>query len=195
MAIDYGWMDSSHRQKVLDMAQQLADLGLSENDIAGYYQRAQTLGQRNLQDYYNQAAQRIAQQFQPQMQQARDFLGNQPLLADSGYANRLNRQLMGDLYARLSGDYGQAASNQASQNLSYLQNLTGQRIANRQAMLGQAWNTIMNPRQKQGGGTWGNIGRLAGAAVGTFIAPGAGTMAGYQMGGSLGDTASDAYYG
>jgi hypothetical protein len=152
-------LDTSNRAKLAQTIQSLADAGLSDSDIMNYFNKAQGLGRQSLQDYYNVAGTNIAQQFSPQFEQARNTLGANPLLADSGYANRLNRQLLGDLYSRMAGDYGQRASDQAGSNIDFYKNLIGQRAQLRGNLTQTAYQGIkkkVNP--------WGPI---AGQAIGT----------------------------
>jgi hypothetical protein len=152
-------LDTSNRAKLAQTIQSLADAGLSDSDIMNYFNKAQGLGRQSLQDYYNVAGTNIAQQFSPQFEQARNTLGANPLLADSGYANRLNRQLLGDLYSRMAGDYGQRASDQSAGNIDFYKNLIGQRAQLRGNLTQTAYQGIkkkVNP--------WGPI---AGQAIGT----------------------------
>lgn len=189
MSADFSPLDTTQRQKVLGIIQNLSDAGLSEADIQRYFQNASSLGQQNLQQGFNAAALSLGQQFTPQFQAAQARLGANPLLADSGYANQLNSQLQSDLYSRLAGNYGQQASDMANRNLGFLQDLYGRRIAGRQALIGAGYQTMTGlPRRKR----WqdqalGALGQIGGAAAGAAIGgpPGAaiGSSAGSAAGG------------
>lgn len=190
MAYDFGPLNTHDTQRVQDTVLALANLGLSQSDIASLLGQSQVLGRSALEDYMNAAGMQIGQSFQPQFDQARNFLGANPLLADSGYANRLNRQLLTDLAARESGAFNDAAAQQAQNQVNYLQSLQGQRIGLRQNLAGQAYNTIMNPPKKQstkdkiiGAGA-----QVAGAVGGALLGGPPGAAAGYQAGGALGSS-------
>jgi hypothetical protein len=163
------------------MIQQLADAGLSDAEIAGYFQQAQGLGRQSLSDYFNQAGTAIGAQFEPQFESARNTLGASPLLADSGYANRLNRQILTDLGARLSSDYGARAADESSRNLGFYRDLVGQRTGLRSGLASQAYQTFTGlPHKKkigeqllEAGGSLlgGAIGAYAGRPPGVATAP------------------------
>lgn len=142
MSADFNPLDTRGRAKVLAIIQQLSDFGLSPEEIQNAFQSTQNAGRGALQDYYNTAGLAIGQQFQPTFQGARDFLGANPLLADSGYANRLNRQILTDLGGRLTSDYGQHAADMAGQNVDFYRNLFNQRFNQRGQLAGQAYQTI-----------------------------------------------------
>lgn len=165
MAADFNPLDTKGRAKVLAIVQQLSDLGMSMEDIQNAFQSAQTAGRGALQDYYNTAGLAIGQQFQPTFQGARDFLGANPLLADSGYANRLNRQILTDLGGRLTSDYGQQAANMAGQNVDFYRNLFNQRFGQRGQLASQAYQTMTGLPKKP---TFGEQAlNFAGQAIGT----------------------------
>jgi hypothetical protein len=170
-------LDTSNRAKLAQTIQSLADAGLSDSDILNYFNQAQGLGRQSLQDYFNVAGTNIAHQFSPQFEQARNTLGSNPLLADSGYANRLNRQLLGDLYSRMAGDYGQRASDQSGANLGFYRDLVGQRAGLRSNLAQQAYGAI----QKTG--------------IGALVGGPAGAAAGGSIGGSLGGPMPTTGYG
>lgn len=154
------------------MIQQLSDAGLSDSEIGAYFQQAQGLGKQSLSDYFNQAGTAIGQQFEPAFAGARDTLGANPLLADSGYANRLNRQIMTDLGARLSGDYGARAADESSKNLDFYRSLVGQRTGLRSDLARGAYQTFTGlPHKKKIGEQLleagaGVAGSVAGAVAG-----------------------------
>jgi hypothetical protein len=180
MAADFNPLDTSQRNKVLAMIQQLADAGLSDQEILGYFQQAQGLGQKGLADYFNQAGAAIGAQFEPQFETARNTLGASPLLADSGYANRLNRQLLTDLGTRLSGDYASHAAEEASRNLGFYRSLVGERTGLRSGLANQAYQTFTGlPKKKKIGQQLLEAGtNIAGSAVGALAGGPAGAVAG-----------------
>lgn len=186
MPADFGPLNAHDTQRVYDQIAVLANMGLSEADIIRYLGQSQALGRSALDQYINQAGLAIGQEFQPQFEAGRNFLGANPLLADSGYANRLNRQLMTDLQSRLSGAYTGAASDFARGDVNYLQALQQQRAGLTSGLAGQAYNTILNPPQKRRGGFLGAVGQIGGAVAGGLLGGPAGAAAGYQAGGSLG---------
>ena len=197
MSADFNPLDTSQRQKVLDIVNQLANAGLSDADIQRYFQGAESQGQQALQQYYNSAGLALGQQFSPQFEQAQNRLGASPLLANSGYANRLNAQLQSDLYARLAGQYGGAASNMAEQNVGFLRNLYGQKIGQRGALLGAAYQTMTTRPKRQ---RWYQQaisagGQLLGAGVGALSGRGGGGAAQGDYGASGGMGGYDPTYG
>src|SRR6267142_441756 len=199
MPADFGPLNVHDTQRVYDQIRALSDLGLSQNDIYNFLAQSKAQGRSALDEYMNAAGMNIAQSFQPQFDQARSYLGANPLLADSGYANRLNRQLLTDLATRESGAFNTAAADQANQQVGYLQSLQGQRIGARQGLAGQAFDTILKPPQKQpwwkqaagavvGAGVGALTGGLVGAGVGAASAlssPGGGQY-GYSQSGIQG---------
>jgi len=205
MPADFGPLNAHDTQRVYDQINALSQLGLSDRQIMEYLGQSQALGRSALDDYMNAAGMQIAQSFQPQFDQARSYLGANPLLADSGYANRLNRQLLTDLAARESSAFNTAAADQANRQVGYLQSLRGQQVGLRAGLANSAYNTILNPPQKQstrqkilgaagtlGGAVIGGLtGGVKGAAVGAGVgssALGGGQVPGYQ-------DFSNTYYG
>lgn len=187
MAADFNPLDTSQRQKVLQIIQQLADAGLSDADIMNYFGQAQTLGKQSLGDYLSTAGTAISRQFQPQIDQTRDFLGANPLLADSGYSNRLGRQILTDLAERTSQDYNREAANLSGQNMDFYRNLVGQRVGLKSGLAGNAYQTMVaSPKKKKIGQQLLDIGtQLAGSAIGAAVgspggAPGAGELQTYR---------------
>lgn len=187
MSADFNPLDTRGRAKVLGIIQQLADFGMSPEEIQNAFQSAQTAGRGALQDYYNTAGLAIGQQFQPTFQGARDFLGANPLLADSGYANRLNRQILTALGGRLTSDYGQAASNMAGQNVDFYRNLFNQRFNQRGQLAGQAYQTLTGLPKKPSTGSQiaGFGGRVLGTGLGLLAGGPAGAAIGSQLDGQL----------
>jgi hypothetical protein len=92
-------------------------------------------GQQGLQQAFGAAQANIGAQFTPAMRMAQSRLGGAGPLADSGYANRLNRQLQTAAYGDLSRAYGSAAAQQGQTELSALQNLINQRLGERSQYL------------------------------------------------------------
>lgn len=199
MPADFGPLSAKQSKRVYDQINVLSDLGLSQNDIMGLLGQSRTLGRSALDDYMNAAGMNIAQSFQPQFEQGRNFLGANPLLADSGYANRLNRQLLTDLASRESGAFNDAAAQQAQNQVGYFQGLEGSRIGARQGLANQAYDTILNPKQKQSTGQKirGAVGQGIGAIGGAILGGPAGAAAGFQahsaLGGGLGGGGQSGY--
>lgn len=171
MAADFNPLDTTQRQKVLNVIGQLADAGLSEADIMRYFGITRDLGRQDLQNYFNAAQDQIGLSYQPELMNARNTLGANPLLADSGYANRLNRQLLTDIAARMSADYGSAASAQAQRNTDYLRDLYGQRIGYKTGLGSQAYQTMTGlPKKPSTGQQIASAGlQLVGAGAGAFL--------------------------
>lgn len=192
MATDWGPLDEKAQQRILDIA---AKFQIPISQVMDAYRTAQGAGAGTLQQYYNAAGTAIGEQFQPQFTQARNFLGAQPLLADSGYANRLNRQLLGDIYARMSTGYGQAAAEQSSRMDQLLSQLLAQRQGYNANLLGQGYGMVINPPKKKKFDWGGMIGTGLGAVGGAVFGGPAGAAAGANIGGGMGSYASDAYYG
>lgn len=192
MAADFSPLDTTQRAKVMAILSQLADSAGSDQELMDAYNRVQGLGRQNLSDYFNQAGMAIGGAFEPQFDQARNMLGASPLLADSGYGNRLNHQLLSDLGARLAGQYGEAAANQANQNTGFLQNLYQNRFNTRGDLARGAYSTMTALPRKQGLGSQIAKGALTlgGAALGAFTG-GAHAAAGNLMGSM--QTAADNY--
>lgn len=186
MAADFNPLDTRGRAKVLAGIQQLKDAGLSPAEIEAMFARFQERGGQALRDYTNQAGLAISQQFQPQIEANRNFLGANPLYADSGVANSLNRRLFSDIGSRLAGDYGQHAFDIASQNLGAYQGLYGQRAGLGTQLAGEGYNSIFHsPKRPTTGQQIGQgLATLGGAALGTFLpGRGIGTSAAGDTGG------------
>jgi hypothetical protein len=162
MAYDVFMPDTSTRNKLLGTANQFAT---SDADIMRYLAMIRSQGQQGLQQAFGAAQADIGAQFQPTMRMATARLGANPLLGDSGYANRLNRQIQGAAFGDLSRAYGNAAAQQGQTELSALQNLINQRLGERsgylQAMLGSA-------QKKKNTGDY--LGQFGGAALGAALA-------------------------
>ena len=188
MPADFGPLNAHDTQRVYDQINALSQLGLSDRQIMEYLGQSQALGRSALDDYMNAAGMQIAQSFQPQFDQARSYLGANPLLADSGYANRLNRQLLTDLAARESSAFNTAAADQANRQVGYLQSLRGQQVGLRSGLANQAYNTILHPPQKPSTRQRiiGAAGQIGGAVVGGLAGGPPGAAVGSRIGGSLG---------
>ena len=128
-AYDYALPDTSTRQRLMGVAQSFAP------NIDPYYAMLQREGQNALKQSFGAAQQDIGQQFTPLMRNAQSFLGGRGLLADSGYANRLNRQLQAGAFGELSNRYGQAAANQSQNQLAALERLIQTRLGGQQDIL------------------------------------------------------------
>ena len=128
-AYDMFLPDTSTRNKLMGLSSSLSP------DINPYYAMLQSEGQRALGQNFAQANQQVAQQFSPIFRQAQSRLGGQPLLADSGYATRLNRQLQSGAFGQLSNMYGQAAANQSQNQLAALERLIQTRLGGQQDIL------------------------------------------------------------
>jgi len=146
--------DTSTRQKIQNTLS-----GFSP-DITPYYQQIQGAGDAALQKAFGAAQQKIGAQFSPMFRLAQARLGANPLLADSGYANRLNRQLQSEAFGQLSGAYGEAAANQAQSQQGALERLIQAKLG----MQGNILQSILGTAQKKK-----NFGDYAGAAIGTGL--------------------------
>lgn len=175
MAYSYALPDTSTRQKILDQANAFAP------DINPYFAQIQQQGNQALQQSFGAAQQNLGQQFSPMFRLAQARLGAQPYLADSGYANRLNRQLQQSALGALTNAYGQAAANQGLEQQSALERLIQARIGAQQSIL----NQILASGQKKKG-PWGAIGAGIGAVGGALIGGPPGAAAGGSLGGSIG---------
>jgi len=144
--------DTSTRNKILGTANSFTP------DITPYYQQIQGAGNQALQQAFGAAQQKIGAQFSPMFRLAQARLGANPLLADSGYANRLNRQLQSEAFGQLSGAYGEAAANQAQTQQSALERLIQQKLG----MQGDILSSILGTAQKKK-----NFGDYAGSVLGT----------------------------
>lgn len=175
MAFEYNLPDTSTRQKLMSLASGFAP------DINPYYQQLRGEGRRSLQDSFGLASQQVAQQFSPMFRMAQSRLGGQPLLADSGYANRLNRQLQAGAFGELSNRYGQAAQSQSENQLSALERLIQMRLGSQQDIL----SSLLGSAQKKK--TFGDyLGGIVGGGLGTLggsYLSGYGSAAGKRAGG------------
>lgn len=127
----------------------------------------QGAGRNALQQNFDAAQQRIGAQFSPAMRTASARLGGNPLLADSGYANRLNRQLQTAAFGDLSNAYEQAAAENANQQMSALERLLQARFGGTQQLLGGA-----QKKQSAGSQLAGFGGQLLGAGLGGWASGG-----------------------
>jgi len=151
--------DTSTRNKLAQQADQFS------GDFTPYFNQLQGQGNIALQRAFDAAQQRIGQQFTPAFRMAQQRLGGSPLLADSGYANRLNRQLQQSAYGDLSNQYGQAAAQQAQLSQSQLAQLIQQKLGARNDYLMAG---MQGATKKKGFGSYlgGAIGSVGGALLG-----------------------------
>jgi len=151
--------DTSTRNKLMGVSQSFAP------DFNPYYQQLKDEGARSLKGAFGLANQQVAQQFSPMFRAAQSRLGGQPLLADSGYANRLNRQLQSGAFGELSNRYGQAAQSQTENQLSALERLIQQRLGSQSDILASLLGTAQKKK---------TFGDYAGGLVGTGLGAWAG---------------------
>lgn len=152
---------SRDQMKLLGVANTLAP---SNQEILNYLAMLRSQGQASLGQNFGAAQQSIGAQFTPAMRMAQARLGANPLLGDSGYANRLNRQLQQAAFSDLSNQYGQAAARQSESEGSALQNLINQRLAYRNQFLQGAYGSAQKKR-----GTGSYLGQIAGAGLGAVL--------------------------
>ena len=152
--------DTATRQKMLQQAEMFAP---SMEEILGYTNQYRTRGKQALQDYFGTAQADIGAQFNPAMRLATARLGANPLLGDSGYANRLNRQLQTAAFGDLSRRYGQAAAGQSEGELGMLQQLINARLGAKQNYL----QGVMGGAKKKKG-FWDTMGGFAGSYLGNM---------------------------
>ena len=157
MAYSVPAFDTSTRNKLVQQADQFS------GDFMPYFQQLQSQGNAALQKSFAAAQQSIGQQFTPAFRMAQQRLGGSPLLADSGYANRLNRQLQQSAFGDLSNQYGQASAAQAQQQQSLLGQLIQQKLAARNQYLN---NAMQGAQKKKNFGDYamGVVGAAASAA-------------------------------
>jgi len=156
-AYDLPLLDTSQRQKFGTMLDLLAPVQSS-------YAQIQGAGDAALKKAFAAAQANIGAQFAPAMRMAQSRLGGSPLLADSGYANRLNRQLQGAAFGDLSRAYGDAASQQAMAQQSALERLIQARFGAASGLLGGA-----QKRASGGDKALGFLGNVGGSAAGAFL--------------------------
>ena len=169
MAYELPSLDTSHREKFMTMLNMLAPTDQ-------YFQQIQGASNKALQSNFDAAQSRIGAQFSPIQRMATARLGGSPLLADSGYANRLNRQIQTSAFGDLSRAYGDASAQNAQGQLGALQRLL-------EARMGVAGNMYGGITEKKKGGVGSTIGGLAGAGLGAFGGPALGA-AGAKFGSS-----------
>ena len=178
------------REREMQQAYEEALRGLAgQEEILGQYNTLGSAGKNQLQDYYGQIQQDIGQQFNPAMRMAQARLAGSPLLADSGYANRLNRQLQQGAFTDLSSRYGNAANEQAGGNLAALRQMLAQRNEQRAGLTGQYFGGRMQYANRPKTNLWSTLGQVGGTVLGTALgrrSPAGGGVGGYQ--------ANDAYY-
>ncbi len=168
MAFDVPTFDTSQRNKINNQANQFA---LSDADIARYLQMLHSQGRQGLQDSFGAAQASIGQQFTPAMRMAQARLGAGGPLADSGYANRLNRQLQSAAFGNLSQAYGNAAAGQSQREYGSLQDLINARLSQRSAFIQQAIGGAQK-KPKAGDYLASLGGSVLGSAAGAFAGGG-----------------------
>lgn len=172
----------------------------SEQSLYGQFGQLGALGKQQLQDYYGQIQQDIGAQFNPAFRLAQSRLAGSPLLADSGYANRLNRQLQQGAFSDLTSRYGAGANELAGGNLAALRQMLQQRQAAQHGLLGDYFSQKSRYAQRPKRSLLGGLGSLVGTAGGALIGGPPGAAAGGSIGGSIGGglsggyQANDAYY-
>lgn len=144
--------------KKVQQGKDIASTLFNPNDIWGYGAKLQQAGQGALRGYAENV---LGQQFTPQFAAARAGLAANPLLADSGFANRLNRRVLSDAYGAYMGQVGQMGM----QTQDILAQLLQQRLGQRGQLLGQMLQPYQKPETgdylMQAGGALGS-GYLAG---------------------------------
>ena len=157
---DVGLPDTSTRQKLLQLLSQFGP------DVDSEYGRIRSAGRQSLQDAFGAAQADIGAQFSPAMRMAQARLGASPLLADSGYANRLNRQIQSAAFGDLSRRYAGAAADQSATQQSALERLIQSRLGFQQDLLGRYMSA---PKKKNAGDYVSQyIGAAAGAAASAY---------------------------
>jgi len=164
MAFDVPTLDTSSRNKLMAQADQFS---MSDADIMKYLGMIRGEGQKSLQGAFGAAQANIGAQFSPAMRMAQSRLGGAGPLADSGYANRLNRQMQTAAFGDLSRAYGDAAAQQGQSEMGALQNLINQRIGQRNDFL-QAGLGGVKKKANFGDYAMGTLGALGGAAGAYF---------------------------
>lgn len=159
MAYTYALPDTSTRQKLLQLSQSFAP------DIDPYYSRYKAESANALRQNFGLANQQVAQQFSPVFRMAQSRLGGSPLLADSGYANRLNRQLQAGSFGQLANLQGEAAGRASENQLSALERLIQMRLGSQQDILAQLMGTAQKKK---------TVGDYAGGLIGTGLGAWAG---------------------
>ena len=152
-AYDLPLLDTSQRAKLNTTLDSIYN-------IPYYQQMLQSQGRQALQQNFDAAQNRIGAQFGPAQRLATARLAGSPLLADSGYANRLNRQIQTSAFGDLSRAYGDAAAENAQSQLGALERLIQARFGGVEQMFGGA-------QKKMKPGDY--AGQLAGAALGTYV--------------------------
>lgn len=178
MGYDVFAPDTSTRQALTRSADSLA---MSDSDIQRYLAMIHAQGQQGLQSAFGAAQANIGQQFTPAMRLAQARLGANPLLGQSGYANRLNRQLQTAAYGDLSRAYGSAAADQSQTELGALQNLINQRLGERQSYLGAMLGSAQ--KKKTTGDYLAGIGGSLVSAAGSYYGAKSGKPKQQQDGG------------
>ncbi len=160
MAYEAPTLDTSTRNKLMAQADQFS---MSDADIMKYLGMIRGEGQKSLQNSFRAAQADIGAQFSPAMRMAQSRLGGAGPMADSGYANRLNRQLQTASFGDLSRAYGNAAAQQGQSEMGALQNLINTRLGQRDAYL-QAGLGGVQKKKNFGDYAMAGLGAAAGVA-------------------------------
>ena len=131
MAYETPTFDTSQRNKMMQQLDQFYN-------IPQYQQMLQSQGNQALQRNFGAAQDRIGAQFGPVQRMATARLAGSPLLADSGYANRLNRQIQTSAFGDLSRAYGDASAENANSQMGALERLIQARFGATNQMFGNA---------------------------------------------------------
>ena len=157
MAWDVPSLDTSQRNKLQGMLDQFYNIPQNQRLL-------QSAGDQALQRNFAAAQDRIGAQFAPVQRLATARLAGSPLLADSGYANRLNRQIQTSAFGDLSRAYGDASAQNANSQLGALERLLQARFAGTQQLLGG-----INKKRSTGQQIADFGGQALGAVAGAFI--------------------------
>lgn len=107
----------------------------------------------------------------------------QQLQGQSNYSNFLQ----GEQNKVLQQNANQFQTNQSQMNNANQQNVAAQQYQNQMKQYQQQMKMQQDyQNQQKTSGLYQQIGGIAGATIGTFVAPGAGTMAGYGIGSAIG---------
>lgn len=160
MAWEAPTFDTSTRNKLMGQLDQFYN-------IPQYQRMLQSAGDQALQRSFGAAQANIGAQFSPVQRMATARLAGSPLLADSGYANRLNRQIQTSAFGDLSRAYGDAAAQNAQSQLGALERLIQARFGATNQMFGGA-----QKKQSTGSQLAGLGGQLLGAGLGGWASGG-----------------------
>jgi hypothetical protein len=126
------------------------------------YQQYLEQAQAALPRMYEPAFRSVSNQFRPEFARARSYLAGNPAVANSGLANRLNRQLHMSAIGGLQDQIGQTTAGAYGGGLDLLSQLIRRRMeAQQQERL----------QKKQQGGIGGGLGGLVGGGLGMIGGP------------------------